>query len=191
MKSEYSVHLSQDDWDSSEVRLAWAGLIAQSSDAELLGKCPEFFDHLRCTAIGSDFYLATVRDAAGSICCVVPLCPARSGLRFDISGHVLAESRSRAVRILGSVPLLPADPVAHDQFFAELGEGFSDCQLISMPSVPTDCFLWRYVHESKWLNEKFLPYAMHGVRRCHIMPLPATVEAYLAKFTAKRRYNLR
>jgi hypothetical protein len=32
---------------------------------------------------------------------------------------------------------------------------------------------------------------MHGVRGCHVIPLPATVDAYWAKFGAKRRYNLR
>ncbi len=191
MRYKYSVHMSQDNWNSPEVRYAWPRLIAGCSDAELLGKCPEFIDHLRSTHDPSQFYLAMVRDAVGSIAGLVPLRVACSSLRFDISGHVLAESRSRAVWILGSVPLLPADPVPHDLLFATLDQGFADCQVIAMPSVPTDSFLWHYVRESQFLKEKFLPYAMHGVRRCHIIPLPATVESYLAKFDAKRRYNLK
>jgi len=191
MRRKYSVHLSRNNWDSPEIRHAWARLIAEGSDADLLRKCPEFIDHLRSTQDPSQFYLAMVRDAVGSIVGLVPLHVACSGVRFDISGHVLAESRSRAVRILGSVPLLPADPVPHDLLFATLIQGFADCQAIAMPSVPTDSFLWHHVRESQFLKGKFLPYVMSGVRKCHIIPLPATVESYLAKFGAKRRYNLK
>jgi hypothetical protein len=191
MQHGFSICLSQDNWDSPEVRLAWANLIAGSSDAERLGKSPEFLDHLRSINDPSRFYLATVRDAAGTLCGVVPLCVARSGLRFDISGNVLAESRSRAVRILGSVPLLPADPVAYDLLFAALEREFTNCQVISMASVPTESFLWRHVHESQFLNERFISYVMHGVRRCHVVSVPPTVEAYFANFSAKRRYNVK
>ena len=92
---------------------------------------------------------------------------------------------------MGSVPLLPADPDLYDLLFATLDEVFAGCQVIAMPSVPTDSFLWHHVHESELLKKKFLPYATHGVRRCHIIPLPTTVESYLSKFSAKRRYNLK
>jgi Acetyltransferase (GNAT) domain len=191
MQHGYSIHLSRDGWDSPEVRFAWARLIAGSSDADLLGKSPEFLDHLRSSNDPSRFYCATVRDSADSICGVVPLCIAPSGLKIEISGRVLAESRSRAVRILGSVPLVPADPVAHDLVFAARDQEFSGCQAISMASVPTDSFLWHYVRESKFLNGKFTSYVVHGVRLCHVIPLPATVEAYVANFSAKRRYNVK
>src|SRR4051794_2520966 len=107
MPNEYSIRMSQNNWDSPEVRHAWAGLIDGGSDHELMAKSPEFMDHLRSTSDQSQFHLATVHDVVGSIRGVVPLRAARSGLRFAVSGHVLAESRSRAVRILGSVPLLP------------------------------------------------------------------------------------
>jgi hypothetical protein len=157
----------------------------------MLGKCPELVDHLRSSHDSSQFHLALVRDAVGSIVGLVPLCVARSGLRFGFSEHVLAEGRLRAVRILGSVPLLPADPVPHDVLFAALDQAFADCQVIEMPSVPTDSFLWHHVHESAFVKKKFLPYATRGARRCHIIPLPTTVESYLAKFGAKKRYNLK
>jgi CelD/BcsL family acetyltransferase involved in cellulose biosynthesis len=191
MQHGYSIRLSRDDWDSPEVRFAWTRLIAGASDGERLGKSPEFIDHLRSTHNSSQLYLATIRDPVGSICGVVPLCIARSGLRFKISGNILAESRSHAVRILGGVPHLPADPVAHDLLFALLDQEFSGCQVISMESVPMGSFLWHHVHDSKFLNAKFIPYVMHGVRMCHVIPVPPTVEAYFANFSAKRRYNVK
>ncbi len=155
MQHGYSICLSRDNWDSPEVRSAWTRLIASASDAERLGNSPEFLDHLRRINDPSRFYLATVRDAAGTICGVVPLCTAPSGLKIEVSGRVLAESRTRAVRILGSVPLLPADGVAHDLLFATLYQEFSGCQAISMASVPTSSFLWNYVRESKFLEWEF------------------------------------
>jgi Acetyltransferase (GNAT) domain len=191
MQNGYSIRLSQDDWDSQEVRTAWASLIAGSSDTDRLRKCPEFLDHCRSVNDPSGLYLATVRDGAGSIRGVVPLCTTSTGLKFEISGIVLAESRARAVRILGSVPLLPADTVAHDLLFGAIDREFADCHAISMDSVPTDSFLWNYVRESKFLKAKFMSYVTHGVRLCHVIPLPSTVGAYFANFSAKRRYNLK
>jgi hypothetical protein len=116
---------------------------------------------------------------------------ARSGLRFDISGTVWSESRSPAVRIIGSLPLLPANSVAHDRFFTALDEEFTDCDAVSMPSVPTDSFLWNYVHESTELKKQFLSYVMHGVRMCHVIPVPSTSEDYLGNIRGKRRYNMK
>ena len=125
MKCKYSVHLSQDQWHSPEVRYAWARLIAGCSDTEMLGNCPELIDHLRCVHDPSQFHLALVRDPLGSIVGLVPLRVTRSGLRFEISQHILAEDRLRAVKILGSVPLLPADPDLYDLLFATLDEVFA------------------------------------------------------------------
>jgi hypothetical protein len=185
------VRISQDQWDSPEVRSAWVDLVARGPDTELLLKSPEFLDHLLGTSDPSGLHLATIRDAGGAVLGVVPLRVKRSGLRFDIAGHVLAEGRSSVVEILGSVPLLPPDPSLHDSLFAALDLGFEDCQVIAMSGVPTASFLWHHVHESRYVGEHFLPYAMHGVRGCHVIPLPATVDAYWGKFGAKRRYNLK
>jgi hypothetical protein len=189
--SRHAVSVSQGEWDSSEVRLAWSSLIGRSSHTEQVGRSPEFLDHLLSTHNPSWFHLATMRDAAGSILGVVPLRVKRSSLEFEVSGHVLARSWSRELQILGSIPLLPADPLLHDSLFVALDRGFEDCQAIAMNDVPTDSFLWHHVHESRCLRERFLTYATYGVRHCHVVPLPETMDGYWAKFSAKRRYNLR
>jgi Acetyltransferase (GNAT) domain len=186
-----AVSVSQGEWDSWEVRYAWSNLVARSPDIALVEKSPEYFDHLLSTHDPSRFHLATVRDAAGSILGVVPLRVMRSSLRFEVSGRVLARSRSNELRILGSTPLLPADPLVHDSLFAALDRGFEDCQAIAMYGVPTDSFLWQHVRESRYVRERFLTYAMLGERDCHVIPLPETVDDYWAKFSGKRRYNLR
>jgi CelD/BcsL family acetyltransferase involved in cellulose biosynthesis len=189
--SRNRVSVSQGEWGASEVRSAWSSLIARSSDAGVLEKSPEFLDHLLSTDDPSRFHLATVRDAAGSILGVVPLRVMRSSLTFEVSARVLARGWSRELRILGSIPLLPADPVVHDALFTALDRGFEDCQAIAMHGVPTASFLWHHVHASRYLRERFLTYAMYGVRDCHVIPLPEAIDDYWTKFSAKRRYNLR
>jgi hypothetical protein len=173
------------------VRSAWACLIAGSSGYDPLEQSPEYFDHLRGTHDASRLHLATVRGAGGAIAGVVPLRVASSSLKFEWSGHVVARSRARELRVLGSVPLLPADPLLHDSLFAALDIGFEDCPVIAMRSVPAESFLWRYIHESRYIQENLLVYIMYGVRGCHTMRLPPTMGAYWAKFDAKRRYNLK
>jgi CelD/BcsL family acetyltransferase involved in cellulose biosynthesis len=191
MIADYSVHLSQDEWDSQEVRGAWARLITECSYAGRLENSPEYLAHLRSTQDASQFHLVTIRDGAGSIVGIVPVHVMCSGLKFNVAGHVLAESRSRAVSILGSLPLLPADPVLHDRLFAALDEGFPSCDIIKMRSIPTNSFLWHYVRQSRLLQSRFILYLMEGVRGCHTVPLPETVQVYHSRLSAKRRYNLR
>src|SRR5262249_39839955 len=42
-----------------------------------------------------------------------------------------------------------------------------------------------------FLNQHFYPYVICGIRDCHVVPLPANLDAYWSKFSAKKRYNLR
>jgi CelD/BcsL family acetyltransferase involved in cellulose biosynthesis len=188
---DYSLALSQDDWDSPEIRRAWEGLIARSASAGALEKCPEFLDHLLSTNDPSQFHLATLRDGTGSIVGVVPLRVKRSGLEVSLSGRVLWESRAQAVSFLGGVPLLPTDPVAHDLIFDAIERELPAYPAIAMRGVPLDSFLWRYLHTSDYLKDKFILYPVNGVRHCHTIPLPATVGDYRARLSGKKRYNLR
>src|SRR6185312_1236268 len=175
---EYSLHLAQDCWDSPEIGEAWLGLIGGRRDEDVLGKSPELVDHMRTIFDPAQFHLSTVYDGNGAIQGVVPLRVMPSGLRIDIRGRVLWQSRSRVVNILGSLPLLPADPVPHDLLFDALDREFAACEGISLPSVPTESFLWQYIRDSEFLRRKFTPYLVHGVRGCHTIPLPSTVEEY-------------
>jgi CelD/BcsL family acetyltransferase involved in cellulose biosynthesis len=189
--SDYSIHLSQDDWDSHEVLATWARLITECSYAGRLEKSPEFLAHLRSTYDSSQYHLVTIRDGVGSIVGIVPLRVRHSGLWFQVKEHALQESQSRAVSILGGLPLLPADPVLHDRLFEALYEWFPSCDCIAMRGVPTASFLWHQMHRSRFLKSRFILYPIEGIRGCHMVPLPESVQAYHSSLSAKRRYNLR
>ena len=188
---EYSFCVSQDDWESQEIHSAWARLIKECSDVGQLGKCPDFVGHLRSTHDPSQFHLITIRERAGSIIGIVPVRVMRSGLQLSVAGRALTESRSRTVSILGSLPLLPPDSALHDRLFAALDKAFPSCDAIAMHSVPTESFLWHHLRQSRWTQSRFIRYPIEGVRGCHTIPLPPTLQAYHSKLSSKRRYNLR
>jgi hypothetical protein len=85
---------------------------------------------------------------------------------------------------------MPSDPVLHDRLYATIDDSFPECEAIAMPSVPAESFLWRYCLGSRSIKRHFLVYIPYGKRLCHTMSLAATFEQYLAKLSAKKRYNL-
>src|SRR5262249_54783247 len=126
-----------------------------------------------------------------SLAGVVPLRVARWRLSFGLAGHVLGESALRAVVVLGSQPLIPCDPALHDRLFITIGDTFPDCDAIGMDSVASGSFVWRHCHGSKAIRDHYLVHVPYGKQTCHTIPLPATFEEYLAKLSAKKRYNLK
>jgi hypothetical protein len=173
-RGQFSLRLSQHgDWSSPDIRGTWERLIATSDGAGIVEKSPEFLDYLLSTHDPSRFHLATVRDGAGSLVGVVPLRVTGTGLRVAASGHVLWESRARAVTVLGGEPLLPADPAPHDLLFAAIEGELPDYPAIALPAVPVDGFLWDYLKTSTFIKDKFVFYSTDGVRRCHTIPLAA------------------
>jgi Acetyltransferase (GNAT) domain len=105
-------------------------------------------------------------------------------------GTSVSRSRLRAAAILGGVPLLPPDPDLHERAFGAIFAAAKNAQCLYLHSVPTSSFLWRYLQESPWIREHFQVYLPDGVRMLHVVRLPDTFEAYLAKFKHKKRYNL-
>ncbi|MFL5240677.1 MAG: GNAT family N-acetyltransferase [Gemmataceae bacterium] len=86
---------------------------------------------------------------------------------------------------------MPESAASYDSLFAKIYSEIPECGIIGLDAVADGSFLWRYLGESKPLRQFYLPYAFEGLRRYHTVPLPPTFEEYLAKFNAKKRYNLK
>ena len=112
-------------------------------------------------------------------------------LRYDISGYVLADTGSRGVCILGGLPLIPSRPIVYDHFFEALSKDFPEFGMFTMKSLSVKHPFWEYIHHSRTLRELFDIYLPDGIRQCHSISLPATVEEYLGRFKTKKRYNLK
>jgi hypothetical protein len=179
-----------DRWQSPDLVRSWKRLLGARVNHDQLCQTPQYFEHLSTIDGPGSVSLLTVRGADGRLEGVVPFQVRRAALPFEIAGRVVAESRFRAVEILGSQPLVPDDPALHDRVFVTIADAFPECEAVVMGSVPIESFLWRHCETSRALRTRFLVYP-YGRRSCHTVPLPATFEEYLAKLTAKKRYNLR
>src|SRR5262249_24916020 len=159
------------------VRSAWRALVAASCATDRLARGPEFFDHLLgARAAGLD--LVTIRDPGGRVVGVVPLRVGPAALPFDPAGRALWGGGYRTVSSLGGLPLLPADSAHHDLLFDALLRDFPGCDMIRMASVPTESFLWRYLHSSGLLRGACYLHLPDGVRQCHVIPIAAGPDSY-------------
>jgi hypothetical protein len=156
-----------------------------------VGRSSEYFDHLLGTPAAPELDLVTIRDADGRIVGLVPLRIGPTALAFDAARRTLWQVGYRAVNILGSLPLLPADAGAHDLLFEALLRRFPECGMIRMESVPTEGFLWRYLHSSHLIRGACYVHLPNRVRQCHVISMPPRFDQYLAQFRSKQRYNLK
>lgn len=168
----------------------WRALMAASDNVYAQYQSPEWFAHLHATHRDKLLPPLVVRDADGRMAGVVPALLAPYDLNYEMRGTSISRSRLRAAAILGGVPLLPPDADLHERAFRAIFREAKHAQCLYLHSVPTSSFLWRYLEESPWIRERFRMYLPDGVRMLHLVRLPATFEAYLAKFKHKKRYNL-
>jgi len=168
----------------------WRVLLEQSAGPERIFQSPEFFDYMLAAGDeGAGLYSITERDS-GVIVGIVPVRLRRHSLDFAVGRRRYASVPLRCVMLLGSVPLLPADPALLDQLLQFLLAHYPRCQAVASPAMPADSALWRSVSGSALLARRYLWHLPQGWSACHRIALPADFAAYLAQFGAKRRYNL-
>jgi CelD/BcsL family acetyltransferase involved in cellulose biosynthesis len=176
---------------SRELRQEWQSLLAASDNVYVQYQAPEWYDHLCCTDSEGLLPPITIRDTGGRLVGIAPLRCTNRRLRFELKSRTLCSFRVRAVSILGGQPLLVPDTELHNQLFAAVIAAAPQSDAIYLHSVPTDSFCWSYLANSPWIEEHFFTYLPAGIRSFHVLDVPASFEAYLSKFKAKVRYNLK
>jgi CelD/BcsL family acetyltransferase involved in cellulose biosynthesis len=111
-------------------------------------------------------------------------------LPWSSRATTLGGIKLKSINLLGSEPNIPETSRAFDEVFSLINVSYKSAQVISMESIPADSFTWRYVSTSKYISENYFVYVLHGFRDCHIVNIPASLEAYHASLTRKKRYNL-
>ena len=165
----------------------WRRLLLASRSPEKIYQTPEFFRFLSDSQTGASdrFELFVIKDRTSGH--VVGMVPVRlSALALDVKAgplHLLA-FKPRIVRILGSVPLMPAAPGLLHQLFAHLLRSFPACAAVSMQALPLA------LASSMQGDARHRPFVLHGWRACHTIPLPEALPSYMAQMSAKKRYNL-
>jgi CelD/BcsL family acetyltransferase involved in cellulose biosynthesis len=163
-------------------RGAWRRLLAESLSPEKIYQTPEFFRFLvdTRTAGADQFELFLITHRVHDK--VVGIVPVRiSSIALDIGP---ATWQPRVVRILGSVPLMPADAALMQHLCTYLLRAFPDCAAVSMQAFPIE------MQAQVQGGRRHRTLVLHGWRDCHTIPLPDAWPAYTARLSAKKRYNL-
>jgi CelD/BcsL family acetyltransferase involved in cellulose biosynthesis len=176
-----------DDYDRPDIQAAWARLLEVRQGAETLYQLPGFFRYLKATRepgeAASDLYLVR-RQGDGRIVGIVPGRETSQGLRFRLGPFRVAEYDVPLYQVLGSVPLLdPAEEGLAEFVFKSLLERHPRARALLMQAVPEEL-------GDAMRADGLSCHVVEGWRDCHTVPLPDTVDAYLQKLSAKKRYNL-
>jgi CelD/BcsL family acetyltransferase involved in cellulose biosynthesis len=175
------------DYDRPDILAAWARLLEARQGAETLYQLPGFFRYLKETQepgdAGTDLYIVR-RQGDGRIVGIVPGRQTSQKLRFRLGTLRVYEHDVSLYQVLGSVPLLdPSEEGLSDFVFKSLLERHPQSRALLMQAVPEEL---GDVMRADGLS----CHVVNGWRDCHTVPLPDTVDAYLQKFSAKKRYNL-
>ncbi len=172
----------------------WHELLGQSANLDKTFQSPAWFEHVRANPGARPLDGAiVVRRARGAIDAVVPVVKDFDGLDFVVGSHTLRKFKLRSAMVLGTVWLAPEDERAYDEILSAIDRWASDCDCITLPSVPDDSFLRRWTATSRAVRERFIVYAPFdpGTGKIFCTDFPATFEAYNAGLDKKRRDNFK
>lgn len=173
--------------DSPVLARAWRQLLDGSPSTEKIYQSPEFFRYMVDTADPAEgqFELLVInRKSDGEIVGIVPVRTITQSVDFRFGPRTLFGATLPCVQLLGSAPMLAAEPGLTRQLMHHLLEHFPGHHAISMQALPQS--LYQEYCQGHGLDS----YVFNGWRDCHTIALPGTFDAYLQKFSSKKRYNL-
>ena len=86
--------------------------------------------------------------------------------------------------------MVPRTRQAHDLLFDMIARLYSDVSAIEMDAVSADGFLWRYLVSSPVIQANYFVHVLYGVRDCHFVHLPSSIEQFRNRLARKLRHNL-
>jgi CelD/BcsL family acetyltransferase involved in cellulose biosynthesis len=171
-------------------REEWDSLNRDKASAYAQYASPEWIEHLEATQPDKLLPPVVVRDAANHLAGIVPIVRFTYQLSCVVGGNILWHWRIPAVALLGSDPVIPADPPTCDRVLAAVAASAPEAQAIYLHSLPTNGFCWSHLQHSRWVEEHLLFHVVAGPRPFHMLELPSSFEAFVSSFPRKKRYNL-
>ncbi|NIA53030.1 GNAT family N-acetyltransferase [Massilia sp. TW-1] len=184
----YELNVATAYYDRPDILDAWYRMLGEATGPETLYQSPQFFNYLVDMDSGQEasYELFVIRRRTDyAIVGFVPVRTLGCDLDFRFGSVSLFKRTMRTCQILGSVPLLdPTEQGLVEFVVAQLLARYANCDALYMQAVPEEIGvgLPRCAGVST--------HVLNGWRPCHTQPLPDSVEAYLQKFNAKKRYNL-
>jgi hypothetical protein len=180
-----------EDMADSKLRERWQVLQARQGAATAIYQSPSFFEYLAATEGSDKLAVLSVRmTSGGPIAGVVPVQKFALGIPFAIGEYTFLAPRLPALRVLGSEPMIPRTRQAHDLLFDMIARHYRDLSAIEMDAVEVDGFLWRYLVSSPVIQANYFVHVLYGVRDCHFVNLPSSIERFRNQLGRKLRHNL-
>jgi len=171
---------------------SWEALVVHSDSPEAVFQTPAYFEFISAVPnIKNTQKLVLLRETdSHRIVGVVPLRAGRRTLSLALGGKAVARLRLKTTALLGSIPLAPHDPAVLEMLFDFIFEAFPQTSSIAMQAIPAESDFYRTLTGSSYLRKRYGFYIKDGWRTCQTTPLPGHYAEYLARFKAKKRYNL-
>jgi CelD/BcsL family acetyltransferase involved in cellulose biosynthesis len=191
--STWSLLVSGPDSAATSLRQSWREMLAATEDPFMIYQSPEWFDLMRDDPAAPDSpHLATRRNANRELVGLVPLYPTEEPCQFPLTyGYAYKTRPKKMLHIASGRLLLPSGDRWFDGLFASLARRASEGRILKVSNVPVESPLHRYLETSPLLKRQYCLFAVPGLTRVHTIPLTPSYDEFLAKYSSKKRYNLR
>lgn len=182
LDGQFEIAAIKTEQDRAMLAGDWERMVAANPGAEKLYLGPAFFSYLLDTA---DPHLFVVRRKVdGMLAGILPVRHRELQLEFRAGPLGSLRPRLPTVQLLGSVPMLADQPGLLAWACRRVLDHFPSARALSMQAVPQE-LSGRFAGLDRLRTR-----VIDGWRECHTIPIPASFEQYLHKFSAKKRYNL-
>jgi len=194
MTSSWSLLSSTFRSSKTGFRDAWRALAESSDDPFGLYQSPQWFESMRRMQSGEGpcHALAVRWDKQDRLIGVVPLFVTRERCRFPlVFRRLYMTSPITMIKLVSGRLLLPPGERWLDGLFASIAKRYPGRFVLKIERIPRRGPLHDYLRLSARIQERYFLQEIPGQDRVHTIPLPPSFERFLARYSAKKRYNLR
>ena len=189
-QTPYAAYVWQGEPHWNHLHQSWNNLIALQNLPCAIYQSPSYFEYLESTEDHKLDLLAICTEAGDPIVGLTPVQELLLDIPFCVGRHPLVTAHVPCLRVLGSEPMVPKTREAHDRLFALITRHFRHLSVVEMDAVSVDGFLWHYLFSSPLIRNNYLVHVLHGIRDCHFVHLPQSIEEYRRRLGRKLRHNL-
>jgi len=194
MTSSWSLLASTSVSSTTDFRDGWLALAESSNDPFAFYQSPQWFELMRDKQSGEGprHALAVRWDKQDRLIGVVPLFVTREQCRFPlVFGRLYTTSTITMIKLVSGRLLLPPGEHWLDGLFASIAKRYSGRTVLKIERIPRPGPLHDYLRSSARIRERYFLQQIPGHDYVHTIPLPPTFEQFLARYSSKKRYNLR
>lgn len=190
---KYNAQLIECQFENISFINIWNTFVLKSDSAEKIYQSPSYFKFLNdtCTKKKDHFLLLITNLEDGKIIALVPFRLIPQKFNYSFGAKLKFSINILTISLLGSNVLFNFESELFELIISNLLKYFPDYSGISLPALPHDSRLNKYISASNGIQNEYITHVLDDWRPCHTIPLPKTFEDYLKQFSTKKRFNLK